>query len=753
MHWTLNPVGGGWTVAIIAIVLLALCAMRPGLALPPRRRLTLVALRVLACLMVIFALLRPEVVRTKTETLRAALLVLLDSSKSMTVEDSLAGRSRWDAAVDLLEQSGDSLQRLARDNDVLAYRFDETLTPLGDALDAPSGEPTGEGTALGQSLDDLLRNEATERLLGVVLLSDGAQRAVPPNDLAPQVAARRYAMEGVPIFPFAFGTPAGGDRADLAIDDLVASESVFADTPTQVTGQLRVRGYANQPLTIRLLWEDADGQMQAVDAMQVTAGPTAAVYPISLEHTPERLGEQKVQLAVEPRDGEVLTSNNSQSTFVTVREGGVNVLYLVGAKRIGGGPGVEQRFVRAALAASPDILVTRRVINYQPPEINLAKEFATKEYNVFLLDDVDRDAFDRETWGELAQRVWQGAGLMMTGGYHSFGSGGHDSGPMAGVLPVSPGKFDRQQFGEKLRQDVHVAGPVKMAPAEPFGVRHPIMQIGANLEEAWRALPPLTGANWFDRRRLKPNAVVLAEGDGLEKPPLLVASQPGRGRAIAFAGDSTWKWQMAGQGESHRRFWRQAILWLAQQDDSKGNPVWLDLAARRVARGAPLELAVGANPPEENANQPVDFEVIVTRPDGSTQQASLSLGEDGGQGLIRSTDQPGDYTVTVTGKQQDQELGAATARFVVPMTDVELDQPGAEPAVMSQLAQITSDAGGRALAPEELPELLAELAAQDPQVQEEVTARITHWDTWPFFLLLVAMLSAEWFLRKRWGLV
>jgi len=41
---------------------------------------------------------------------------------------------------------------------------------------------------------------------------------------------------------------------------------------------------------------------------------------------------------------------SSTPCAVTVRAGGINVLYLVGTKRIGGGPGAEQRFVRAAIA-------------------------------------------------------------------------------------------------------------------------------------------------------------------------------------------------------------------------------------------------------------------------------------------------------------------------------------------------------------------------------------------------------------------
>ncbi|TWT30985.1 hypothetical protein KOR34_43580 [Posidoniimonas corsicana] len=752
MSWTFHPVGGPWLIAILAVLLLGLCAVRARGALSARQRAGLTALRIGACLMMIFALLRPEVVRTRSETLRSALLVLVDSSRSMTVEDSLGGRSRWESAMTLLEQSEESLRQLSRDHDLQYYQFDQTLRPAAGRASLAASAPDGDATALGQSLAELLENEASERLLGVVLLSDGAQRAVPPSDLAPQVAARRYALEGAPIFPFSFGSPAGGARADVAIDDLLASDSVFANTPTRVTGRLRVDGYPNQTLTVQLLWEGEDGGLAPVDATQITAGPAAAEYPISLQHTPTRLGEQKVQLRIEPQEGESLTSNNSQSTFVTVREGGVKVLYLTGAKRIGGEPGIEQRFVRGSLAASPDIIVTRRKVDYEPQRVNLQPLLAESKFDVFLLDDVDADALDFPTWKEIADRVRDGAGLMMTGGYHSFGPGGHDNSPLTAVLPIRPGRLERQQFGEPLRADMHLPEPVRVQPAQPFGPRHPIMQIAPDAAAAWDALPPLTGANRIDQRTLKPNSQVLAVDPAHDNAPLLVAGQPGAGRSLAFAGDSTWRWVMGGQGEAHRRFWRQAILWLAQKDDSKSNPVWLDLAARRVARGAPLEVTVGANPPEGAAG-PIGFRVEVTRPDGGKQDLPIPAGENGGTGVLRRTDLAGDYLVTVTGSQSGQMLGTAQARFTVPDTDVELDQPGAEPATLAQLAQITEQAGGRAMAPEELPDLLADLAAQDPEVQEEVVARVTYWDTWPFFLLLVTLLSVEWWLRKRWGLV
>ena len=90
---------------------------------------------------------------------------------------------------------------------------------------------------------------------------------------------------------------------------------------------------------------------------------------------------------------------------------------------------------------------------------------------------------------------------------------------------------------------------------------------------------------------------------------------------------------------------------------------------------------------------------------------------------------------------------------MVPNQDLELDRPAAEPTLMAQLADMTKPAGGAAMAAEELPDLLKRLAAKPPELKEEVIAKVTYWDTWPFFLSFVGLLGGEWYLRKRWGLV
>jgi uncharacterized membrane protein len=773
-----QPVASWPVVILFAAVLIGLLWVRPRhVHLMFRQWAALIGLRILVVLLTFFAMLRPTFVYTKIEPVKGSLVLLMDGSRSMQVADSLGERSRWDAMKVLVDSSADDLAKLDEKWDLSAYGFGAGPAPrkleIHDGTIALAAAADGDQSAIGAAISDALDRETGGRVLGMLLLSDGAQRAVPPHDEPPQLAVRRLAAEDVPLYTFTFGKSGGSERADLSLDDLVTNETVFAETPVEVRGRLSVDGYANQTAKVQLLWESAD-EMEVVDTMQIDTGAEGGSFPVLLRHTPASAGEYKVTLRVEPREGELVTTNNEVSTFITVRAGGINVLYLVGAKRIDGGPGQEQRFVRASLAQSPDIVVDRRLVDYEPPHADLADVVREDKPDVIIIDDVDVDGLQDATWQAISERVRAGAGLMMLGGYHSLGPGGFRDSPLAEVLPINIGPAQRQSFGEAPREDVHLPGPVKMKPAPPLGTRHPIMAIGG--AEVWQQLPQLDGANRISRSELKPNSQVLAEADDSERHPLLVAGQSGDGRTLAFAGDSTWRWQMGGFGDAHRRFWRQVVLWLAKKDQQTDGRVWIRLAGRRVMRGARVDFEVGAEDAQGSPIESAQFDVSVQAPDGAneTVRAVRGVKPSGSESEARSdsatwvatfleTAKPGDYRIRVTAKAPSPqpspegrgsgELGTAEARFLVPDQDLELDRPAAEPSLMAQLAEMTKAAGGAALAPEELPELLKELADKPQELKEEVVAKVTYWDTWPFFLMFVALISSEWYLRKRWGLV
>ncbi len=756
--WSVDPVGGPWFFfAVMGLSVLVLLVGPSKHKLSVRQRSVLVGLRAFSALLLLFAMLRPAIVATEIRKLPGSLVLMLDSSRSMQIADSVGGESRWNALKSSLDSARGQLAELAESWDIKTYQFNETaiLAPLEDGQIALPEQPEGPQTAIGSSMDDILSREAQQRVVAMLLLSDGAQRSYAPRDLPPQTVARRLAVDDIPLYTFTYGKPALGLQSDLRVDSLLANEVVFSETPITIQAEIASEGYRNQTVKVHLLWETAEGQMEVVDTQQIVIGNNRRRIPVSLMHTPLLPGEFKATVQIESPEGELATNNNSQSTFVTVMKGGINVLYLAGTTRVGGGPSVEPRFVRSALAAHADIHVRYELLNYRKKRIDIRDQLNDGNYDVYLLGDLDVLALDTRSWKQMADEIEQGAGLAMLGGFHSFGPGGFRRSPLEGAIPIKMGRAERQNFGERSREDMHVLKPLQFVPEQTGERVHPILELseGEKKPLEWQSLPPLDGANRFDRAKLKPNSQVIARSNDAQRWPLLITGAWGSGRTLALAVDSTWRWQMEGYGKVHRRFWRQLVLWLARKDNLRDQSVWVRLDGRRYQRGSKIEFSFGAMKDNGEPLASATYHLEVEKPDGS--QVTLRPSSQGEKSLANfsETDLPGDYRISITASEGGEIRGTAQARFLVPNQDMELDQPAAEPTLLAALANLTADAGGQGMAPEELPNLLEELLSRTTEFEETISKHRTLWDTWPLFLTLVAVLGGEWWLRKRWGLV
>jgi hypothetical protein len=219
---------------------------------------------------------------------------------------------------------------------------------------------------------------------------------------------------------------------------------------------------------------------------------------------------------------------------------------------------------------------------------------------------------------------------------------------------------------------------------------------------------------------------------------------------MALAGDSTWRWWMRGYESAFKRFWRQAVLWLARKDQAQEGNVWIRLAQRRFAPSQRVEFFLGATAPTGEPIADAAYKAEVILPDGARRGLSLVRQDEQMAGSLRDTQTAGDYVIEVTATQKDQPLGSARARFLVFQEDLELDNAAADAPTMESLAAMT---GGQSLAPERLPELIQRLTDETQYLEVQQETKKTFWDTWPFFLAIVGLLGLEWYLRKRWGLV
>jgi uncharacterized membrane protein len=732
------------TGAVLAVTALTLWAYRRRLrGTSGAWRWVALSLRLLAIFLCLMAALRPSVLLREKKRQAASLVFLVDSSTSMSIGDEVRAKNRWAVATQVLDQAREAAKGLGPDLDARFYRFGPTLEePKAEDLTAKA-EPKGRATALGTAMLEAQKRQegTTRRTARMIILSDFSSN----SGLNPLVAARRLKSQGVPVVTIGLGTEnAGAGSRDIALRDIVTSPTVFVKNQMEVRGTLLARGFANQTLEVELHVEDHVGP---VAKTKVKVPDTADVIPITgLKYVPGDAGEKQITLKVARQEGELVPTNNQISTFVTVLSGGLNVLFLQGSNF-----SWDYKFLMRAIASSPDIQVEGVVIK-TPARADqgavVDAEFTPGRYNVYILSDLPADYLTPNQHRLLVEAVRKGAGLMMLGGHSSFGAGGWAETPLTEVLPVQIHPGDGQ-----LEPD----GGLKFLP-NTKGLDSFILQVGANRPETlriWDAMKPIPGTNRFGE--VKPSASILAETPGPNPEPLMMSIDAGAGRVLAYGGD-TWIWARSSEEGrlAHRKFWRQVIFWLSHRENQGDNQVKLTLlGSRRLAVGEKLDLTVTARDSKGTPIPDVHYEGKVERekanPPVSADVDVYNQGDEG-KGAVTAKDsvgEPGNYTITVVAKRNGQELGRDTGRFLVYQDDRELENPSADLALARQIATITD---GESVTPERLTTYLKGI---DRSAYTEYVSPSEYkvWDNWPFLLIFTALLTLEWWLRKRNGWV
>jgi len=255
----------------------------------------------------------------------------------------------------------------------------------------------------------------------------------------------------------------------------------------------------------------------------------------------------------------------------------------------------------------------------------------------------------------------------------------------------------------------------------------------------------------------KPAAQVLLTDE--DKRPVMAVQSAGQGRTAALAIDATWRWAMQTDEGAvlHRRFWRQLVLWLA------GKPVRVHVASDRPrydlaqvrsgGRGVRVDAHVfdGAAAP----GAPIHT-VVVTMIDPDGKEANVVMQPDEGRWVGRTfVARTGNYALRMKAAQAGKVIGEAESRFVVEDIDRELREPLANPELLRNLAAETAAVGGRFV---ELKDLGGILDGLNKDVSRQVRTQRRHVDVTivagPIWLAaVVALLTLEWIIRKRAGLV
>lgn len=672
------------------------------------------ALRTVALALILFLLFEPVLQKESEQISEPAVAVLVDGSESMSWADSVVTEGNQTIASKL-EQLNASLSGL----NVRFFTFGADLSPL-DSLESLS---LNKGrTDIGKALRSVQEAFQDDPLKSVILVSDGLYNA----GANPIHVSERYP---VPIFSLAHGDSTL--RKDIRIVGVATNELVYAGSEVPVLVRIRNDGFPNQSLTVSL--SDSNGEIDSADLAMPVSG---AESEVELTFPAEMVGRNNLRIAVSRLDEEATFRNNVHSTSVLVLDQKKRVLLLAGTPS----PDVAS-IARLMLEDETTELVQRTGANngsfYQgelPSDLS--------EFDLIISVGFPGPSTTGASSAFVASAVQDGVPFFfMLDRKTDFSALKRDFGAF---LPFSPASI-RTGFIDGSMSETALA------------TSHAIFDIGGqNSVTNWDRLPPLSinDSRWVPA----PAATILAtsqiRGVSLDDPVFGV-TRTASSRSAALLAHGFWKWNNAPEdlqkeSDIFKGIFTNTIQWLLATDDNR--LVRVQPAESEYAEGE--SIIFGGEVYDETLRPVSDaaLSIQLTAPDGQLypfEMASLGNGRYSWDiGGLPS----GAYSYSATAVRNDVEIGTDEGAFTVGTRTLEFRNTRADFALMSQIAERS---GGKLLSSNDLDQLRSLIQAQPgfESVATTILSQIRLWQKLPFLLIILCLLTLEWFFRKRSGMV
>jgi hypothetical protein len=326
------------------------------------------------------------------------------------------------------------------------------------------------------------------------------------------------------------------------------------------------------------------------------------------------------------------------------------------------------------------------------------------------------------------------------GGRWALSDGGYNIPPFAELLPVTlPARkttFQRSFVAAELTDAGKKSLVCRIEDDPQKSIDH------------WEVLPYL--ANYQDPGTPKHGAVVLARVNaGGSHPPLLVTENYGRGRTAVFATGGSWRWRMQQPvgDTSQETFWRQLLRWTAGATPSRvvgSTPnTQLEDDGRIQLRA---EVRDKSYLPASNAT----VQANVIGPDGSAEQVEMRPEplEQGVYSAEWNAPRTGSYIAEISARDEAHPIGKDVLTF-------RRENGVAENFHREQnrelLEKLSDETGGRYYKPSQAGRLADEISYSEAGITSRETKDL--WDMPAIFLAVLMLKSAEWTLRRKWGVV
>ena len=603
---------------------------------------------------------------------------------------------------------------------VVGLCFADDVLPIhlaaGDPLDFACD---GARSEIGSAVRDAVRRMQGRAVQAVVVLSDGRQvsRATGPE------ASTDLSALGVPVFCVPVASAVR--RQDVSVVGVDAPASARVGETIVARARLTGSGFAKQSIDVQL---DLGDQRQQ---QTVTFGDDATAS-VEFDVKIDQSGLQQLVISALPLVDEVSDENNVLRRWIKVGEDPLRVTVVAGADA-----GKQYASLHDALSRAPWVAL-REVEEGQTSRLTAASVLSQ---DVIVLCDLPPEALSSEQWDSLDVFVRRRGGtVVMCAGAHLPAA--YTSKPaLADWLP-----YDASIGGAVWRAWPGGQAHLRVAPA-PTILADQMLPL-----QDWQHLPAVSRLFAIDRPLAGVRPLLIERDSGAA----VVTDCPrGAGRIVFVGTDETWRWRTQAGAADRSAFFTQLLRATSRlpYPAAEGN---LRLDASNVAPEPYETITIRARVLTTEGTPPEAPTQIVRLMQGQDEAGAATLRNEGTSdgrysGTLQAPSVEGDYTLRLEAPPEPA-MEIPPAPVTLPLRVATSDE--AEMADLSPdqatLRRIAQSSGGRVVPLDQL-SALPRMLAEDRERQNAL-AEYPLWDSPYLFVFVLACLSAEWSLRKKFGL-
>ena len=553
------------------------------------------ALRGLGALLVVGALVQPMYQSEDRTPLKDIVVLLIDQSASQT----------------LLDRARTTENRTTEIEAALAARPNTQV----HRIEVNDG-PDDTGSLLMTALSEQLSKLPSERIAGIILLSDGLLHDL---ELAPELPAPLHLM-------------LSGKKSDWDRRVTVKNAPAFAILDEEITLTLRIEDSGAAPATpviVPLIISVDGGPPQSY---QVPLNQDLSL-PITLPHA----GRNIIQFETPKVAGELTDRNNSALVQINGVRDRLRVLLVSGQPHAGG------RIWRNLLKSDSAVDLVHFTILRSPnkqdgvpvDELSLIP-FPTRELFMEKIHDFDLIIFDRYKrrgilpalyLDNVVDYVRNGGAVLVAAGPDFASANSLYRSPLSNILPAEP---TARVITKPLRPKLTAVGQ-----------KHPVTANLSSDKTEW--------GRWLRQIEVtqKSGHILMS---GADERPLLILDRQGEGRVALLASDHAWLWHRGFEGGGpQRELLRRLAHWMMKEPDLEEET----LTARAYGDG----LKIIRQSLQDNIAP-----VTVTSPSGNKSLLNLKQTAPGRFEADLQTDELGLYRLIGDGQSSVVGLGPTAPR-------------------------------------------------------------------------------------------